>query len=127
MALGRAWDFSAISGFSALFIDDVNVVERILKHLKVWDPQPDTLTPAGPSPPLPPGETLSLTPPPRSGPPAASSAGPVRPAAVAPRSSHHRVWLVGAPRPPDGGHVIYVDYQGRNCQDSQVGAYAREL
>jgi hypothetical protein len=32
-------------------IDDVDVVERILKHLKVWDPQPDTLTPAGPDPP----------------------------------------------------------------------------
>ena len=31
------------------------------KHLKVWDPQPDTLTPAGPDPPLPQGETLSLT------------------------------------------------------------------
>ena len=29
-------------------IDDVDVLERILKHLKVWDPQPDTLTPAGP-------------------------------------------------------------------------------
>ncbi len=42
-------------------IDDVDVVERILKHLKVWDPQPDTLTPAGPDPPLPQGETLSLT------------------------------------------------------------------
>jgi len=36
--------------FSA-FIDDVDVVERILKHLKVWDPQPDTLTPAGPDEP----------------------------------------------------------------------------
>jgi hypothetical protein len=32
-------------------IDDVDVVERILKQLKVWDPQPDTLTPAGPDPP----------------------------------------------------------------------------
>jgi len=32
-------------------IDDVNVVERILKNLKVWAPQPDTLTPAGPDPP----------------------------------------------------------------------------
>ena len=42
-------------------IDDVDVVERILKHLKVWDPQPDTITPAGPDPPLPQGETLSLT------------------------------------------------------------------
>lgn len=30
-------------------------------HLKVWDPQPDTITPAGPDPPLPQGETLSLT------------------------------------------------------------------
>ena len=42
-------------------IDDVDVLERILKHLKVWDPQPDMLTPAGPDPPLPQGETLSLT------------------------------------------------------------------
>jgi hypothetical protein len=32
-------------------IDYVDVVERILKHLKVWDPQPDSLTPAGPDPP----------------------------------------------------------------------------
>ncbi len=31
--------------------DDVDVVERILKHLKVWDPEPDTITPAGPDPP----------------------------------------------------------------------------
>jgi hypothetical protein len=29
--------------------------------MKVWDPQPDTLTPADPDPPLPQGETLSLT------------------------------------------------------------------
>ena len=42
-------------------IDDVDVVERIRKHLKVWDPQPDTITPAGPDPPLPQGEALSLT------------------------------------------------------------------
>jgi hypothetical protein len=35
--------------------------ERILRHLDQWDPQPDTLTPAGPDPPLPQGETLSLT------------------------------------------------------------------
>ena len=42
-------------------IDDVDMVERILKHLKVWDHQPDTITPAGPDPPLPQGETLSLT------------------------------------------------------------------
>ena len=38
-----------------------DVVERILKHLKVWDSQPDTLTPAGSDPPRPQGETLSLT------------------------------------------------------------------
>jgi len=42
-------------------IDDVDVVERILRHLNRWDPQPDTLTPAGPDPPLPLGETLPLT------------------------------------------------------------------
>ncbi len=42
-------------------IDDVDVVERILRHLHQWDPQPDTLTPAGPDPPLPQGETLPLT------------------------------------------------------------------
>jgi len=30
-------------------------------RLKVWDPQADTLTPASPDPPLPQGETLSLT------------------------------------------------------------------
>jgi hypothetical protein len=38
-------------------IDDVDVVERILRNLDQWDPQPDTLTPAGPDPPLPQGET----------------------------------------------------------------------
>jgi len=37
------------------------VVERILRYLDQWDPQPDTLTPAGPDPPLPQGETLPLT------------------------------------------------------------------
>jgi hypothetical protein len=42
-------------------INEVDVVERILKHLKVWEPQPDTLTPAGPDPPSPQGVTLSLT------------------------------------------------------------------
>ncbi|NIV47422.1 MAG: hypothetical protein GWN46_11730 [Gammaproteobacteria bacterium] len=42
-------------------IDDAGVVERILKHLDAWDSQPDTLTPAGPDPPLPEGETLPLT------------------------------------------------------------------
>ena len=42
-------------------IDNVDVVERILRHLDQWDPQPDTLTPAGPDPPSPQGETLPLT------------------------------------------------------------------
>jgi hypothetical protein len=42
-------------------IDDVDVPEQILKHLKAWDPQPDTLAPAGLDPPLPQGETLSPT------------------------------------------------------------------
>jgi len=43
------------------FIDDIDVIERILKHLNVWDPPPNTLTPTGPDPPLPQGETLPLT------------------------------------------------------------------
>jgi hypothetical protein len=34
-------------------IDDVDVVERIRKHLKVWNPQTNTLTPAGPDLPVP--------------------------------------------------------------------------
>ena len=42
-------------------IDDVDVIERILKQPKVWNPRPDTLTPTGPDPPLPEGETQSLT------------------------------------------------------------------
>jgi hypothetical protein len=42
-------------------VDDAGVIERILKHLSVWDPQPDTLTPAGPDPPWPKGETIPLT------------------------------------------------------------------
>ncbi len=42
-------------------IDDTDVIERILKHLNGWDPQPKTISPAGPDPPLPNGETLPLT------------------------------------------------------------------
>ena len=42
-------------------IDDVGVIERILKHLSVWDPQPETRSPAGPDPPWPKGETIPLT------------------------------------------------------------------
>ena len=32
-------------------IDDADVVERILKHLKVWEPVPDPIAPTGPDPP----------------------------------------------------------------------------
>lgn len=42
-------------------IDDADVIERILKHLKLWLPLPDTISPAGPDPPWPQGETLPLT------------------------------------------------------------------
>ncbi len=42
-------------------IDDIDVIERILKHLNVWDPLPDIISPAGPDPPLPKGETLPLS------------------------------------------------------------------
>jgi hypothetical protein len=42
-------------------IDDVGVIERILRHLSVWDPQPRTRSPAGPDPPRPNGETMPLT------------------------------------------------------------------
>lgn len=41
-------------------IDDVDVVERILRHLNQWDPPPNNLATAGPDPPLPKGETLPL-------------------------------------------------------------------
>ena len=42
-------------------IDDACVVERIHRHLKMWDPLPDPISPAGPDPPCPQGETLPLT------------------------------------------------------------------
>jgi hypothetical protein len=42
-------------------IDDAGVIERILKHLSVWDPQPETPSTAGPDPPWPRGETIPLT------------------------------------------------------------------
>ena len=42
-------------------IDDAGVIERILKHLSVWDLQPETRSPAGPDPPWPKGETIPLT------------------------------------------------------------------
>jgi len=42
-------------------IDDDAVIERILRHLKVWDPGPATIQPAGRDPPWPQGENLPLT------------------------------------------------------------------
>lgn len=42
-------------------IDDTDVIEHILKHLNVWDPQPKTISAAGPDPPWPQGETIPLT------------------------------------------------------------------
>ena len=42
-------------------IDDADVVECILTHLKVWDPIPDPISPAGADPPWPDGETLPLS------------------------------------------------------------------
>jgi hypothetical protein len=42
-------------------IDGAGVIERTLKHLSVWDPQPEIPSPAGPDPPWPRGETIPLT------------------------------------------------------------------
>ncbi len=42
-------------------IDDADVVECILTQLKVWDPIPDPISPAGPDPPWPDGETPPLS------------------------------------------------------------------
>ena len=42
-------------------IDDDAVIERILRHLKVWDPGPATIQPAGRDPPWPQDENLQLT------------------------------------------------------------------
>ena len=42
-------------------IDDVGIIERILKHLSGWDPQAETRSPAGPDPPWPKGTTILLT------------------------------------------------------------------
>ncbi len=42
-------------------IDDADVVERILRHPKVWDPVHNPVKPSGPDPPWPDGETLPLT------------------------------------------------------------------
>lgn len=45
-------------------IDDAGVIERILQHLSVWDPPPETRSPVGPDPPLPRGEAIPLSDPP---------------------------------------------------------------
>jgi hypothetical protein len=42
-------------------IDEGDFIERILRHLDQWEPQPDTVTPAGPDPPLPQRKTLPPT------------------------------------------------------------------
>ena len=42
-------------------IDDADVVERILRHLTLWDPLPEPISAAGPDPPWPQDETLPLT------------------------------------------------------------------
>jgi len=42
-------------------IDNADVIERILKHLKVWHPQPEIISAAGPDPPWPQAETLPIT------------------------------------------------------------------
>ena len=39
-------------------IDDAGVIERILQHLSVRDPQPETRSPAGSDPPWPKGQTI---------------------------------------------------------------------
>lgn len=46
-----------------VLIDRTEVIERILRHLDVWNPQPETCScsPAGPDPPWPRGETIPLT------------------------------------------------------------------
>ncbi len=42
-------------------IDNADIIKRILKHLNVWDPLPETFSPAGPDPPWPHGETIPPT------------------------------------------------------------------
>ena len=42
-------------------IDDTAVIERILRHLTVWDPGPAPIHPADCDPPWPQGQTLPIT------------------------------------------------------------------
>ena len=41
-------------------IEVPELIKPILRHLEVWDPLPETISCAGPDPPLPNGETLPL-------------------------------------------------------------------
>ena len=64
MSLSYFWIFVFLlaAGMPIIaLIDDADVVERILRHLKLWDPLPEPISPAGPDPPWPQGETLGLT------------------------------------------------------------------
>jgi hypothetical protein len=42
-------------------IDDIDVVERILKHLRFWHPRTENSATADPCPPRPEDETIPLT------------------------------------------------------------------
>jgi hypothetical protein len=42
-------------------IDDADVIERILQHLKVWAPVPEPRSPSGPDPSWPRDETIPLS------------------------------------------------------------------
>ncbi len=44
-----------------IVIDDAKVIERILRHLNIWDPPPDPVVPRGSDPPWPHGEAFPLT------------------------------------------------------------------
>jgi hypothetical protein len=64
LATGKSAE--GITFWSAMYIPIVvamaaRQIERILRHLSVWDPQPQTRSPAGPDPPWPNGETMPLT------------------------------------------------------------------
>jgi hypothetical protein len=41
-------------------IDDTGVIERILNHLSIRDPQPETRSSAGPDSPWPKGQTIPV-------------------------------------------------------------------
>jgi hypothetical protein len=39
----------------------MRIIERLLRYLSVWNPQPETRSPADPDPPWAEGETIPLT------------------------------------------------------------------